>query len=226
MILKRILYDIKSAIIKGYPFLICVYVYYVCSSLYLFFNEVTDYVSVYTSSLFVSFALCCIACRDMNLKIVRFDFQFRMTFVYLVLLLISWFTISVAPLLDGYNGFKEVVSDLFYTLFPNMQYELVFKYSLELVVESLFYGLLCPLIYLFATLSFNFKKLMSFSFLNWMLGVVLITFNGVVFGVIGLLVQLKTNLYLYTPIFSVECITLIVLSYVVGKNSFAEVPNH
>ncbi|WP_319759245.1 hypothetical protein [Maridesulfovibrio sp.] len=227
MILKQIFYDIKSAIVKGFLSLLLVYIYFVSIITFSFFNGITDYASVYTSSLFVSFALSCIACRDMNLKIIRFDFQFRMTFVYLTLLLICWLTIMVASLINiNIINFKEYVSSFILDIYPNMQYELSFKGPIEVVMESMFYGLFSPFIYLFASLSFSFKKIMHLSVFNWFVGSVLLTVNGVFFGVLTLFVQVESELYLYSPFFVLNYIMLIILSYAAGKNSFAEVPNH
>lgn len=223
MILKRMISDIKYAIIKGYPFLIFTYIYFVYTMIYIFFYEATDYASIYTSNLFISFALSCIACKDKGLKIIKFDFQFRMTFVYLTLLLISELTIISASIIDNsIIGFKETISNFVLNLFPDMQHELSYEGPLEILIESLFYGLFSPLIYSFACLCFSLKKILSISIVNLLLGTLLFAVNGIVFGVLGLLVQVETDLYFYSPFFAINFLVLIVLSYVVGKNSFAE----
>ncbi len=95
--------------------------------------------------------------------------------------------------------------------------------ALEIAVGSLLYGLFSSLIYSFSSLCFSFKKIFSISILNLLLGTIFLVVNGIVFGVAGLLVQLKTDLYLYSPFFAIHHLMLIVLSYVVGKNSFVEI---
>ncbi len=115
MFLKKITYEIKAATIKGAPFLVFVYIFFICQMVYLNIYGATDYASFYTSDLFIAFALSCIACKDMGLKVIRFDFQFRMTFVYLTLLFISWMTIMSSSLINNYiTEFKELLSSFLF----------------------------------------------------------------------------------------------------------------
>ncbi|MFW5500459.1 MULTISPECIES: hypothetical protein [unclassified Maridesulfovibrio] len=225
MILNKIIHNIKSVIITSWPFLVFVSVYFVYIAMSVFFVGVTEYASVYTSSLFVSFALSCIACRDLGLKIIRFDFQFRMAFVYLTLLLINKLALMSASTID--NSFievKEATSTFILSFFPDIQYELSYKGSLGIIMESLFYGFFSPLIYSFACLCFSLKKILTVSVFNLLLGTLLLTINGIIFGALGLLAQVKPELY-FAPFFAINFLMLIVLSYVVGKNSFAETEN-
>ncbi|TIH13005.1 hypothetical protein D0S45_15895 [Marinifilum sp. JC120] len=222
MTLNKITHDINSVICKSWPFLVFVYVYFICISMSVFFVGITEYASVYTSSLFISFALSCIACKDLNLKIIRFDFQFRMTFVYLTLLMINKLSFMAASIIDSnIIELKDAISVYILSFFPDIQYELSYKGSLSIIMESLFYGFFSPVIYSFACLSFSLKKILSVSVVNLLSGNLLLVANGTVFGILGLLAQVKPGLY-FAPLFAVNFLILIILSYVVGKNSFIE----
>ncbi|MFW5500060.1 MULTISPECIES: hypothetical protein [unclassified Maridesulfovibrio] len=219
--LKKVKNDFKAILHRDYAFLVIVYAYFMFNFISCFFGHITDYISPYTSCLVVSFVLSCIGCRDSGLKIFRFDFQFRMTFAYLTLLLetelaasSSWYMID-----ENFFNLKLHVFEMLSML--NRGY-LNYEGFVCILIEPFFYTLSSPFIYMFACLCFSLKKMMSISIIKLTMGMVILFVNSIIFSIVALIGMSIVNIYIYASALSVYYIILTVLSYAVGKNSFAD----
>jgi len=63
---------------------------------------------------------------------------------------------------------------------------------------------------------------MSISISKLMMGAVALFASSIVFAIVALIGMSMVNIYIYSSALSVYYIILTVLSYVVGKNSFAD----
>lgn len=219
--LKKVKNDFKAILHRDYAFLVIVYAYFMFNFISCFFGHITDYITPYTSCLVVSFVLSCIGCRDSGLKIFRFDFQFRMTFAYLTLLLAtelaassSWYMID-----ENFFNLKLHVFEMLSML--NHDY-LGYEGFVYILIEPFFYALSSPFVYMSACLCFSFKKIMSISISKLMMGAVALFASSIVFAIVALIGMSMVNIYIYSSALSVYYIILTVLSYAVGKNSFTD----
>lgn len=223
MLLKNMIVDSFGVMFRNKISLFVLYLYVLLSYVFIYSNGANDYTSMYSLNLFVAFAISAIGCKESGLKLLRFDFQFRMTFVYLTLLLIHQLTTVTTDFLNQDNSYlNEVVSGILVFLGYHFDSEVAYKVIVGIVLESVFYCLLSPLMYLFASLRFAFKKILSLSISRLFLGIILFVVTGFVFAVFGLIALHMISLYVYIPIFSLYNIILVVLAYVVGKNSFVK----
>lgn len=226
MFIKKLIKESVGVIIRNITPLLIIYLYIIFCFLSIHYDGFNDYTSMYTLNLFVAFILSCIGCRENNLKIVRFDFQFRMAFSYLILLLIyELHMLSLSKVNIYFPKFIETVYSIAISISPDMDYAFFYKGSLGVFFESLIYGLLSPLLYLLVSFCFSIKNILSISITKLLIGNILFLINGISFASLALPICMTDNqigLYLYVLAIATYHMILVVLTYVVGKNSFAE----
>lgn len=144
-----------------------------------------------------------------------------MTFAYLTLLLetelaasSSWYMID-----ENFFNLKLHVFEMLSML--NRGY-LNYEGFVCILIEPFFYTLSSPFIYMFACLCFSLKKMMSISIIKLTMGMVILFVNSIIFSIVALIGMSIVNIYIYASALSVYYIILTVLSYAVGKNSFAD----